>query len=291
MTNVTTTHHAAGQQVGRAAGGDGQVLADDQEHRPVPQVDAVAAGADPPRGRQLEHGPQPPGALDDDEHEGGRRERGQQDAATEGQRGVLAAQRHQAEQGHQCGDRDLATVRGPPRRGRPGAVRCGVGEGEGGAEHQAHDVGVGAVVDAGGAVGVEAQGHQRGRQHGEAEGDGGARLRTPGDREQAQHGQRPQQVELLLDGQRPQVHQQLRRGGGEVVAAGRDLEPVRREGAGADHLPADADEQVALAEPGQQHGCRHAHQQGGQQPASASRPEAGQVEGCRWWCARGRAGW
>ena len=244
----------------------------------MPQVDAVAAGADPPRGRQLEHGPQPAGPLDDDEHEGGGRDRGQQDAAAEGERGVLTAQRHQPEQGDQRDGGDLPAVLGPPGRGGPGAVRGGVDEGERGAEHQAHDVGVGAVVDAGGAVGVEAQGHQRGGDHGQAERRGGAHLGAPGERQQSQHGQRPEQVELLLDGERPQVHQELRRGGREVVGAGADLEPVRGERERPEHLPLDADEQVALAEPGEQHGCRDAHQQRGQQPSCAARPEAGQVD-------------
>ena len=56
--------------------------------------------------------------------------------------------------------------------------------------------------------------------------------------------ERPEQVELLLDRQRPEVHEQLRRGLVEVARAGRDLEPVRREGEGAEHLPADVDEEV-----------------------------------------------
>ena len=186
--------------------------------------------------------------------------------------------------------RDLSTVRGPPGRRGPGAVRGGVPEGERGAEHQAHDVGVGAVVDAGGAVGVEPQGHQGGGEHGQAERRRGAHLGPPGEGEQAQHGQRPEQVELLLDRERPQVHQQLRRGGREVVGAGADLEPVRGERERAEHLPLDADEQVALAEPGEQHGCRDADQQGGQQPPGAAGPEAGQVDARRWRRARARAG-
>ena len=93
-----------------------------------------------------------------------------------------------------------------------------------------------------------------------------------------EHDERPQEVELLLDRERPQVHEQLRRGRGEVVGAGADLEPVRREGDGAEHLAPDADEQVALAEPGEQHGCRDAHEERRQQPAGAAGPEAGQVD-------------
>ena len=64
----------------------------------------------------------------------------------------------------------------------------------------------------------------------------------------------------------------------EVVGAGRDLEPVAREGQGADGLPPDADEQVGLDQPGEQDDARHEDEQGGQEAAGAAGPEPAQVD-------------
>ena len=151
----------AGGEVRRPAGRDRQVGPDDEEDRPVPEVDAVAAGADPAGGRKLEHGLEAAGPFDDDENEHGRRERGQQDAAAEGPRGGLTGAQEEDEQGGQRCRGHVAAVGSPPRRAGPRAVRRGPRERQRGAEHQPHDVGVGAVVGAGGALGVDPDGHER----------------------------------------------------------------------------------------------------------------------------------
>ena len=114
-----------------------------------------------------------------------------------------------------------AGASGPP----PGA---GPGEGERGADHEAEQVRVGAVVHPGGVL----AGHvEDGHEHRPTRPRPRAptRTRRAGARRRRHHGdehERPQQVELLLHRQGPEVDEQLRRGGGEVAGAGGHLEPV-----------------------------------------------------------------
>ena len=129
-----------------------------------------------------------------------------------------------------------------------------------------------------GGVGVEAQGHEGGGGPGGGEGDGGPGLRSRGDGEEGQEGQGPQEVELLLDREGPEVHEQLGCGGLEVVGAGRDLQPVRGEGRGTEDLALDADEEVALGEPGEEDRGRDEDDEGRQEAAGAAGPEAAEVD-------------
>ncbi len=121
---------------------------------------------------------------------------------------------------------------GPPGQVPAGPRRDPRG-GERSTDQQAHDVGVGAEVDAGGvrrlgvAVGHRQREHGRRGQQCADQGSAPDRLgaaQPPGQQEQP----RPEQVELLLHRQRPQVLQHGRATGGlEIGLVGQDVDPVR----------------------------------------------------------------
>ncbi len=101
---------------------------------------------------------------------------------------------------------------------------------------------------------------------------------VPGEGEREHQAERPEQVELLLDGQRPEVDEQQRRGAVEVARPRCHLDPVGGEGQRAESLPTDGDEQVAPHQSGGADAHHDDGQQGGQQPAGATQPELRQVD-------------
>ena len=145
-----------GQHVRRRAGRRRVVERDEQDDRPVPEVDGVRAGADPARDR-VAHDPLEAGravgpVLDDAHHDHGRRDRGVSADATPETVSVdcspsstIAASSTQR--------RRAGTAYDPGRPQREGAThvaRRGLAqrERERRAGHEPHEVGVGAVVDA-----------------------------------------------------------------------------------------------------------------------------------------------
>ena len=265
-------------EVGRAARLDRPQLADDQDDRPVPEIEAVGALADPGEGTDLQGGASHARRRDDRQHEHGCGERGQRDPEAEGPRARLIANHEQREQHNRRPRSDRPTEPRPACRGGPRAVRCGIREGQSGTEHEPDEVGVGAVVDARGGRRVEESGHECRRSESHGQRDGHPDSWCVGEAQQREGGKGPEQIELLLDGERPQVHEELGRRCVEVVGAVSDLEPVRREGRCPQGLAADSDEQVGLDESGDQGRDEDAEREGREQAAGAASPEAGQVE-------------
>ena len=210
-----------------------------------------------------------------DEHDRG--DAAEHQAAAVGHRRVLAQQPEQRRHRHQSHPEDRPPHREPDRR-IPGPPRGGPREGQRRTEHQPHDVRVGAVVDPGGVLTRHVQeGHQRGGQQGDTEGHAQADRHSPTPQQRRRHDrghdQGPDEVELLLHGERPEVHEQLRRGLVEVARAGRDLDPVGREGQRAEDLPPDVDDQVVVGHPRGDGAHHDADDEGGDQPPGTPGPE------------------
>ena len=258
------------------------------EDRPVPEVDAVGPHADVDEERDAEPAAEAHRRVGHGRDDGDGRHVHQEEAAAVEERSALGAEDAQerepdrpehAGRGHRSGlhrrDAGLQLPRVPEER-------------QAAAEHQAADAGVRPVVDERRVGRVVQQRHQHGR--GEREGQHGDEqpVRPLAEQHQeAGQGQRPQQVELLLDGQRPQVAQQRRPL--ELVEVGRaaqDEVPVHRVGEGGEEVALEAgqllpDEQDADQGDGEQQ-CEHR----GQQPAGPAEPEVLQPDGAR--CAGAR---
>ena len=153
-------HHAR-QQVRRRARGGRVVERHEEDDRPVPEVDGVGPGPDPGRHR-MAHDPLDRGARVAPVRPPGRRSMRPmtrtavaRDAATIPPRKVSVdcSSRKTISASRTPRARGTAYDPNRPQRGRRHPrrqVRGGPREGERRAEHQPHDVGVGAVVDAGG---------------------------------------------------------------------------------------------------------------------------------------------
>lgn len=135
-------------------------------------------------------------------------------------------------------------------------------------------------------MGVGAVVHARHVSAGEEEcGDSGCRGQSDGDDHSAaaepQHEreeERPQQVELLLDGEGPEVSEQLRcrgieRSAPEIRRPGGDGEPVVRERRCSRELAAQAHEDVPADHPGEGRADEDHDPDGGQEPAGTTAPE------------------
>ena len=105
--------------------------------------------------------------------------------------------------------------------------------------------------------------------------------------EDAQEQQRPQPVELLLDGQRPVVVERpaqagLRRGEVGVALPAGELHPVEHLEQRTQHVATQAGDAVEGAGGGQHAHGGEAHQAGGQQPSGTSGVERRARRPCRW---------
>ena len=211
----------------------------ERHHRPVPEVDAVAALPDPAQRGGARHARDPARGVGEGADERGRRDREREQPAAVHDRVVVMPRRHRDDHRRETGDR--AGVEQQPRarlRRRPQLAERPQ-EREQDADQQPRRVRVGPEVDPRRVLtGREQHRHQdrRGDRPGEREPRGAAASEPP----QAGHQQqRPEQVELLLDRERPQVLEQRRPlEAGEVRAVGQDLRPIpdvceRREGVGA----------------------------------------------------------
>lgn len=128
------------------------------------------------------------------------------------------------------------------------------------------------------------RGRRREREHREhpgpvgAEGPAQGGLARPEQGQQPGHHEGPEHVELLLDGQRPQVLEQRRGGGREVVGAAEDHHPVARVGQRAEPLPAQARRELRDGEPRQRRAADQRHHHGRHQAPHAAHPEGSEAQ-------------
>jgi AAA ATPase containing von Willebrand factor type A (vWA) domain len=250
----------------------GECAAEEHEDGPVPQVDAVAALADPAQRREVERA-----------RDGGARheERRDEHGGEHGDEGEAAAIGRVEFPGHEHRERDEAEKgERAERDDRPAMDAAGdaarlraVGEhGEEGADREAEGVGVGAVVHARRVDGGVGDAHPRRRRDRE---DADERQARPAREAHEQHDdeERPDDVELLLDRERPEVAEHLGHRLVEVGGSAGDEEPVAREGEGPDDLGAEADERVAADRERRRAGDEQEQGERGQQSSCASRPE------------------
>ena len=221
---------------------------DQQIERPVPQIDAVRILAE-----QRERAPQEqaghPGSLGDAARDQDHGQHGGEDQPAAECRLVLIDARHEQDQADQGGRRQPWRRR-PHRLRRRGAGRLVAvhRKRERHAEQQPEAVHVGAEIDAGRIVAGPVQYPHAGRgQRRQRHGHTDARRCRPDAAEQ-RHDQRQQHDGLRQQRDEPQVPQQLRRGHGEVAAAGGDLVPVRAENHGGEAFGRHADERVVVDE-------------------------------------------
>ena len=203
----------------------------ERDHRPVPQVDPVGPDADPAQRTPAgERGDDPVAGRRGDQTR--RAERGQQQAHRVDDR--VAAGEVPRGPGQNDEPGDAAYVEPPGMRGRDGRQRPQrPGQRQRGPDQQGRGVGVGAVIDRGRVAArcvLNRHDQRRNRGPGQRARDTSAAVGQPDD--DTPHDQRPDQVELLLDGQRPQVIEWRRRPGlpgrGEVRDVMEDLVPVAR---------------------------------------------------------------
>ena len=244
----------------------------------MPQVDAVGTVADPAQRLRVDGAAEPRPGHDAREH-GEHCPRGcQQQSPREsgsclfGRLGRGEDDKTDPEHPEQyANDADAAAQHPFPLRHAPDAER------QGDAEQQPERVRVGAEVRARQCTGGDQHRHPpcggTGRDHGERD---ESPAHPQHDQQQGEE-QRPEQVELLLDGERPHVAEQLRLGRGEVVRATRESHPVVTERRGTQQLPADADQHVAADQPGDGRAHREHHSQRRQQPACPATPEVQQT--------------
>ena len=198
-----------------------------QDHRPVPQVEAVGDLPDvDQRGAAQHPGGEPGGRLHHPEDDQADHHVGQEEAAPVGEGGALVEPDPlDGEAGRRRHHQDRHP---PPPRAGGGRGPVGQGDGHHRPDQQVLGAGVGAVVEAAGVgarVVEEPHLHRRGRRRHHGERQQGPERPAP--LEHPHHHQRPDQVELLLDGQGPGVEQRGgHRGDGEVALPRLDLVPV-----------------------------------------------------------------
>ena len=217
----------------------------------MPQVEAVGSLSHPAQRCEIEHAPECGSGHDGSgDGDGGEQGDGGQAALVdersirghENGRGDEGAQAHGAEGGQK-----------PACPARPPEWECGPAlaqHGQGGADGEPEAVRVGSVVHAGGVRAWQVdERHCEGGCDAERNDDAEAKPPHP-HQDQKQYGQRPEQVELLLDGERPEVAEQLGRRFVEVAPVAGNGEPVAAEGGRPGHLSQKVDEHVAADRPG-----------------------------------------
>ncbi len=140
---------------------------------------------------------------------------------------------------------------------------------------------IGAVIETGGGESRQRECDHRGCGRGGQQEDCRQHPSPSSHQHQQQHDERPEQVELLLDGERPEVAEQLRSGGVEVAGLGGDREPVVGESRGAENLAPDADEHIAANRERRCTGGEDYQGEGGEKPARPPGPEGAKSDGTR----------
>ena len=243
----------------------------------MPQVDAVAAFAEPARNRVGERASE--GACrvrDRRQQQCGRHGEHEEAAAVD----ALVVVVHGDERVDHGGERDDAhrVEPAPGPRAVPGRHRRRLpGEGEQHADEQRSGARIGAVEDPRGVRTRPVQRPHQGRRADRAERDqgrqGGAAEQPHADQEE----RRPEQVELLLDRQRPQVAQQRRPAElGEIALVAEDETPVRDVEDRREGIAAQTDELSALERRADRQADREQREQGRQQSPRAPGPETAQ---------------
>ena len=245
----------------------------------MPQVDPVGAAPHPYEGPGLQHPPQGRGRaeLAGDHRQGAEADQDQSPAV--GGRGPLGENR----EAHGDDERphpQQSQGGGPPGEQAGGRAPTQLpGEGQGDAQQQPEGVGVRAVVDAGGVLARDVEtGHQRRGGDGPGQGQEDARGGAAGQGHDPEEQQRPDQVELLLHGQGPEVHEQHGGGVVEVGAARGQFQPVGGEGQRAEDLPVQVHPQIRAAQQGRRAAHGDDHEQRRQQAPGPPDPEAAQVD-------------
>ncbi len=286
-------------------------LADDLVDRPVEQVQAVAARADPVEHRIAEEPAEQAGRVGDG-HDGHQRgDADPQEPAAEQPRVVADAEvdawvgdrqlPHQQAHQRDAGDAEdvelaaavaqRATQDGhrPPQHGQPGTEQDATGAGDRrqvqgvvGADAPAEQVPVAVPVGAArvGHVAAAVQhGHDgRDRQADAEQPQADLRQAMAGPAQDDDHDQGPEQVELLLHGQRPQVAQRGECAGRGVPLTDVDLVPVAAVEQPAEEVAAGAAHRVALEQRHVDGDAREHDDQGRQQAAGATQPELLEVD-------------
>ena len=252
--------------------------AEKRDHGPVPEVDAVRADTDPAQRRPAEHPAQCPGTGRGHHHPAGR-QRGERDpalvdgTAAPGDVRQLPGEDREADQADQVQPACLGLGCGGDPLQRPA-------QGQARAHEQGDGVSVGAVVQARGTLADRVPDGHGHRGRGRAQPDH-HRARPPARAGTQDNGQeeRPEQVELLLDGQGPEVLQRRRRAEHrEVGLVVQGLPPVARVSDRREQ-PRPQGRQLIRLEHGDRCRDRHEHdRQAGQEPPGSADPESAQID-------------
>ncbi len=125
---------------------------------------------------------------------------------------------------------------------------------------------------------VQQRHRDRDHQGGDGEPLGHAEHTTCPDPQQHHHHQRPQQVELLLDGEAPEVAQRREVPGRAVSLPDPDLVPVRDVEQPAQHVATQFAERVRSEDRRVRDQHEHHHEQRREQPASTPHPEMSEMD-------------
>ncbi len=255
-----------------------------RDDRPVPQVDPVGPDPDPAQYGPAEHPADQARGRRGQHHAARRQRRDQQPGRVEhpvrpGEVAHGPGQHGDPGQAHRVGDPGVVTVHRPQRAcGRQPAQRPGQRQRR--PDEQGRGVRVGAVIHPRRVrAGHVDQGHGQRGQGRSGPGHAGPEAAGPAGLEDHEQEQRPDQVELLLDGQRPQVLERWRRPElGEVRVVRQRLPPVAGVGDRGEQRRPERGQLGRL-----DHGRGRGHhdeqdRQGRQQPPGPPGPESAQVQ-------------
>ena len=278
---------------------------DDLVDRPVVQVHAVRPDADPQEHRVPEHRPGERATVRDCRDHEQRRDRREQETTAEqprirtfGRHEVqvphLGAERHEPEDGEKVHQASLVAQRSAHDRVRPPHHRERRSEQQSARPCDRRQVQRIGLRDA--TVGdrpvrlrsdvalpdptlvVQQRHRDRDHQGGDGEPFGHAEHTTCPDPQQHHHHQRPQQVELLLDGEAPEVAQRREVPGRAVSLPDPDLVPVRDVEQPAQHVATQFAERVRSEDRRVRDQHEHHHEQRREQPASTPHPEMPEMD-------------
>ena len=256
--------------VGRGVERGGQ-----HDDRVVPQVDGIGALADPAEWFDPEDAAQLGPGMDGDGDDQ-RGQEGEQDHPPRVQESlVLVGLPEQGEDPEQRDGADQVEYPAGVGGDRGELSAAGQHHGQRRSDEEGEDPGVGPVVDPGGiATGRVEDGHLDGRGGSQPQGQQHPGPLHVDPAEPDQQDQRPDQVELLLDGQRPEVPERRRRTElGEVGDVLEDEPPVAGVEDPGQDIAAHGGELVPVEQGGPPDGHEHHHEEGRQQTSGPADPE------------------